>query len=56
MLHPQAGSCLPGVLLIVNNNSYVVLSPQDLLVLEEQEVKDDTALYVIVYVEFWHLF
>lgn len=38
-LHSQAGSPLPGVqLVVVNANGDVVLSPQDLLVLEEQEV------------------
>lgn len=46
VFHPQAGSSLPGALVIVNDNCYVVLSPQDLLVLEEQEVWDDSPLTV----------
>lgn len=56
VLCPPAGTPLPGVLLIVNDNCYVLLSPQDLLVLEEQEVHADkdftveSSLFVDCYV------
>lgn len=47
-LHPQAHPSLPWVLWVVN--FYVVVSPQDLLVLEEQEVQTvkDTQLFYFI--------
>lgn len=46
VFYPQTGSSVPAVLVIVNDNCYVLLSPQDLLVLEEQEVWDDGTFLV----------